>query len=225
MTAAAGNVINDYFDWKTDKVAGKTRWQFSRYLLLVVYALLLVASIGLSFMMLPKMAHQLVLLNHFLLFMYAWQLKSTVLIGNFIIAFLSASTLLMLKLCYDFSDAIAVAFILFSFASSLFREIVKDLQDKEADQKANITTSATTYSLRHNKAILWCVLVVWIVLPLILAILFNQMPFYITAGCNFIACIYLGFLLFSSQENEDFRRLSGYTKATMFIGILTIVFY
>jgi 4-hydroxybenzoate polyprenyltransferase len=145
--AAAGYVENDIFDVAIDninkpesvivnkEISVKKAWIY--FVILQVLALL----IALYFLVFFQNTN--VLYTYFttsiLLFLYAKWLKKSFLIGNLIVSFLCAFTIGILILCKDLvflNDTLLknTDFLMnFAFLITFFREIVKDIEDKDGD--------------------------------------------------------------------------------------------
>lgn len=149
--AAAGYIINNYFDQQIDKINKPHQTiNLKNNQYLVPYYLLNLAGIVLSFLLAKKIQNQAPLyLNTviiFLLFLYSWKLKKTFLVGNLTIAFLSSYTYFFLFYVELISYPLLVQenqlvfclwsgyFIFFCFITSLIREIAKDAQDCLGDK-------------------------------------------------------------------------------------------
>lgn len=147
LVAAAGNIINDYFDIETDKInrpnrpipSGKIseKEALQLYLAFNLIAIIIAGLISL-------MALATVIITISLLFLYSYRLKGTALVGNIVIA-------LCTSLAFVFGGVIvgntAASFIpaLFAFQITLIREILKDVEDLEGDVKSNQITFAGKY--------------------------------------------------------------------------------
>lgn len=177
LTTLAGYVINDYFDRHIDAVNKPTRRVVGRFLApwlaLVLYAGLL-AGVGYLMFRLDG------LLGHpasrwplwlfpgvsALLFLYAWQLKCTPIIGNLLVAALCAAVPVIPLFpenrplwitSFQDGDAIHQAvglvwlYALFAFITTLLREQVKDLEDFPGDAACGCNTLAVVKGLRYAK--------------------------------------------------------------------------
>lgn len=166
--AAAGNVINDYFDRRADKInkpnkvivdkiIGK-RKAMGMHIWLNLLGF--ISSIAASIAARSFWIMLIVLLAIFLLWRYSLSLKGRVLIGNIVVAFLVALAPLIVGFaeyisssyyvaqCGGYADnraslasfEISAAFAGFAFLFTLVREIVKDCQDYEGDRLAGYRT-------------------------------------------------------------------------------------
>ncbi|MDP2385873.1 MAG: geranylgeranylglycerol-phosphate geranylgeranyltransferase [Bacteroidota bacterium] len=194
LIAAAGYIINDYFDLKTDKINHpdtvvldktiKRRWA------LVIHVLFSALGILIALYVAYKAGNVKLALIHVLttglLWYYSTSFKKQLLIGNIIVSLLSAMVPLTVMLFempkvieiyrvmmpyaeLDFSAIykFILAFSLFAFISSLIREIIKDMEDVEGDLETGCNTVPIAWGLKASKAI-----VIGLITNMILILLF-----------------------------------------------------
>ncbi len=189
LIAAAGNIINDYFDTHIDeinkpekvivgkKVPRKTAMTLHQVLtgigaVIALYLAYIVSSIPLAF---------LLLFIPGLLWFYSSVYKRQFLIGNVIIALLCALvplTLVMIEnrfmflvdgerfLAAGISKAawvIVAVFAGFAFMVTLIREIIKDVQDEEGDRELECNTLPIVWGRKWTKVVVSLLLVSTIV--------------------------------------------------------------
>jgi len=144
MATGFGNVVNDIMDVKSDSISHPERPIPSGRIGpidAVVYAILLAAgAISCSLIVGPLFAVA-ALAPIVLLTLYAFCLKGTPLAGNIIVSLLVAYSLVFgsleaARLHHLLIPALLAVLLNFS------REIIKDVQDRDGDSAANITTSA-----------------------------------------------------------------------------------
>jgi len=119
-----------------------------------------------------------------------------------------------------------IAYGLFAFLVSFFREIIKDLEDIEGDEKYGCRTIPIVMGIKRSK-----ILVAFFVVLTILMLAFGQWTF-LNRGWTLVfsyfllvvqlPLIYLIYKLFSSEKREDYHFLSNLCKLIMFAGILSI---
>ena len=171
LIVAAGYIINDIYDIETDKINKKenqiignsisSKSAFNYYYLLnfigVLFGFYIALSIG-------KTAFGFIFIFFaFSLWRYSKQHKTSFATGNFQVAFLTALSIINLIL-FDLvpiginneNGSLMISKIImfyagFSFITTLIREIVKDIEDLEGDQKINAKTLAITYGLKKSK--------------------------------------------------------------------------
>lgn len=180
LVAAAGYIINDYFDLKTDKInrpdtvvldrAIKRRWAMVIHIAFNAIGILLAVYVA------HKAGNIKLALIHVisagLLWYYSTTFKKQLLIGNIIVSFLTALvplTVMLFELpkvidIYDqmlpdmplnFSTLykFILAFSVFAFLSSLIREIIKDMEDEEGDRETGCNTIPIAWGMKAAKAI------------------------------------------------------------------------
>lgn len=162
MIAAAGNIINDYFDVKADRINRpekliitkhiKRRWAIVSHWMLNAVAFLIGMYLSIKYETFSFVFIHLVSIN--LLWFYSMYLKRKALLGNLAIAFLtSLIPILALTFMYfspgehnmlvdpsaingilDVEFALVHLIAFFAFSQNFAREIVKDAQDIEGDK-------------------------------------------------------------------------------------------
>ncbi len=162
LIAAAGNIINDYFDVKADRINKpdkliitkhiKRRWAILTHWIFNGIAFLIAVYLSVKYQSLWFVFIHLLSIN--LLWFYSMLFKRKVLIGNLIIAALTTSVPLLTVVYFkvgnaqhltysefdpdswvsiiDFRLIYLLAF--FAFVQNLAREILKDIQDVRGDR-------------------------------------------------------------------------------------------
>jgi len=169
-TAAAGYAVNDLYDQAIDRVNKPDQMVIGRlmsptgatcaYLGLVTLALGAPMLLGLNFAQLLLKAS---FVANLLLWLYAGWFKKTPLLGNVLVAGLSAAPIWLLGQLYDQPPALIGLFSVFAFFISLIREIVKDLQDRVGDAQNGCFTLALLLGERGTKGVLSLLLLVYTV--------------------------------------------------------------
>lgn len=176
--AAAGNIINDYFDIKADRVNRpdtivigkhiKRRWAIVINWALNTIAFLIALYLGwyyqsVFFVIIPFLAITF-------LWLYSMYFKRQLLIGNMSIALLTSAVILLtahqalcelplivsfssIVILIDYEPAIFLTGLLASFAfiTNFTREIVKDINDVEGDKKIACRTIPIVYGSKVAK--------------------------------------------------------------------------
>lgn len=250
--AAAGNIINDYFDLnidqinKPDKVVVNTvinrRW--------VIFWHMLLSMLGLFFTVyaLPVSLYwHLVLANMgsiLLLWFYSTNFKKQLLVGNVVISLLTAWVILILffskqplqikhLLSVGHSEVrffrLTILYASFAFVISLIREVVKDMEDMEGDRRYGCRTLPIVWGVNAAKLFVAVWLVVLIAALVILQFYVLPMGWWHSALYCLITIIapliWILTRLFKSHTPADFHRLSTVIKFVMLAGILSMVFF
>jgi len=172
LISGGGMAINDYFDYKADKVNKPKRplpsGKISRRNVLIYSLILFILGDSLVFFLNSKMLF-LALFNTFLLLIYSWKLKKIILLGNFTISWLTASIFLFGSLLSGFITATVFILFLMVFSSTIGREITKTIEDVEGDKKINAKTLPI---IAGNNFAAWIA-----VFFIIFAVLFSPIPY------------------------------------------------
>ncbi len=252
LIAAAGYIINDYFDLNIDQVnrPGKVvvnliinrRW--------VIFWHMFLSLLGFFFtgLALPLTEYwHLVLANLvsiILLWFYSTNFKKQLLIGNIVISLLTAWVILIVyfsKYPLHISKLLAidrneirlfrftVLYACFAFVISLIREVIKDMEDVEGDRKYGCRTMPIIWGMNASKVFV----AVWLIV-LVAALIILQLyavPFgwwYSIAYCVLLIIVPLLWILmklFRANSPKEFHVLSIAVKLVMFTGILSMIFF
>jgi 4-hydroxybenzoate polyprenyltransferase len=247
--AAAGNVINDILDVNIDRInkpqrviVGKKISEKAAY---NFYIILNILGVGVGFYLSNLLNHPglaaVFIVISVLLYVYASQLKSVLLVGNILISILVASSLLILILFDIFpaidnelkepqilSSQVILMYAGFAFFINFIREIIKDLLDIDGDKNGGRKTLPIVLGRRRTVNIVF-VLGVIALLGLLLYtyfVLYNyqKVVFY------FVFLVAAPLLFFSikawnAKNNKHFAVLSRILKVVMLAGICSIIFY
>jgi len=252
LIAAAGYIINDYFDINIDlvnKPKGNVvdavvprRWAMALHFVLSGMGLLLSAYIswrtGLWYILLGNFMCVL------LLFGYSVSLKRKLLVGNIIISLLTAWVIIIIciaeiKIATQVAAAVAEAsskiirigilYAAFACISSLIREAIKDIEDLQGDQKYGCRTMPIAWGVNATKVYVAVWLVVILALLVILQIYVFRFEWWWAMAYSIVFIIVplvlLFFRLFKAQTQKHYHQLSNWTKLVMLSGILSMIFF
>ena len=249
LIAAAGYIINDYFDVDIDQVNKSSKVvigvSIKKRSAILLHAILSSAGLALSFYAGYKLNNYYITFFNFLSILFLWLYSTTfkkkLLIGNILISLLTAWVILVLAFAeYRFrissSDIVwqrilKISFIYAGFAwiISLVREVIKDMEDIEGDARFGSTTMPIVWGIPAAKVFAG----VWLVVlsGLVLAIVFYIFQFgwwYISlyAIITIIApCIWVLRKLYSANNSAQYHQLSTAIKLIMLAGILSMIFF
>jgi 4-hydroxybenzoate polyprenyltransferase len=251
LIAAAGYVINDYFDINIDEVNRPHRQVLdkviSRRWAMLWHLILSVVGLGFTALAVDWDTHAYLFLANLCcviaLWIYSTHLKKSLLIGNVLIALLTSWTIWVIFLSrFSWTELmgqptaslqkftrLSILYAGFSFIITLIREAVKDMEDRIGDAKAGCRTLPIVWGFPAAKMYT----AVWtVVLILILSILLAYViPFgWWFASLYMLAALItpLGFFLsklMGAQSPADFSRLSQLLKWVMMAGILSLFFF
>jgi len=247
--AAAGYIINDYFDINIDLVNKPDRLIIGRY---IKRRWAIVLHIALSFVGLVLSAYVgYKLLNFYIplfnliaiaaLWFYSTTFKRKLLVGNILISLLTAWVILVLTFCeYRFHliapgtywkriVKLSMIYAGFAFIISLIREVIKDIEDMPGDAKYNCKTMPIMWGIQVSKVFT----AVWIVV--IIGAAAGIQIYIVQLGWWFSALYSLLFIiiplvwilrkLYLAKSQKDFHELSSAVKIVMFTGILSMIFF
>jgi 4-hydroxybenzoate polyprenyltransferase len=228
MIAAAGYIINDYYDIKIDYVnkpdkvvVGKL---IKRRIVLASHIILNVLGVGIGFYLSLRVG-ALNFLAGFLLWIYSNKLKRMPLIGNLTIAFLTALSIAIIAVYYQRNESLLMAYAVFAFSINLVREIIKDMEDIRGDMRFGSKTLPIVWGLRKTKYFLFVLILIFV---LILFALSSQLGNH-TLNLFFIVLIvpiiYLIYLLYRADSQKRFHQLSTFCKLLMLAGISSMTFF
>ena len=247
--AAAGYIINDYFDENIDLVNKLPKVIIGKFIkrrsAILLHAVLSVIGLLLSLYIGYKLRNPFIPFFNFiaimLLVFYSSTFKKKILIGNIIISLLTAWTILVLTLAeYRFRISphdivwqrlLKVSFIYaaFAFIISLIREVIKDMEDIEGDLRYGCKTMPIVWGLPVSKVFagVWIVVLVGTLVAIQLYII--QLGWWISALYTFalitIPCMWVLKKLYKANTPADFHRLSSVIKLIMLAGIISMLFF
>lgn len=248
--AAAGYIINDYFDLNIDQINKPEKNIFVRVVhrrwAIIWHFIMSMAGITATLIAVGLHKWYLVLANIVcvaLLWLYSTSLKRRLLIGNVVISMLTSWTVLILFFAFtEPRNAIVggdpsvikffrIAFLYagFAFISSLIREAVKDMEDMEGDARYGCRTLPIVAGIRSTKiyVAIWCVVLIAALVVLQLYILQFSWWFAViySAVLVILPLIYLVIKLSGAVNKNDFSYLSRISKLVMLTGIVSMIFF
>ncbi|MBU6324487.1 MAG: geranylgeranylglycerol-phosphate geranylgeranyltransferase [Bacteroidetes bacterium] len=147
--AAAGNVVNDIEGQAADAVNKPERCVVGTVIrprtAWIVYGILLALSIGASWMVDMAFFLFTVAVN-LLLFFYSSDLKGMPPAGNILVALLTGAVVFVSRKGLEDASVLPFSeFTMMAFLLNLSREWVKDVDDREGDERAGLRTMAVVY--------------------------------------------------------------------------------
>jgi 4-hydroxybenzoate polyprenyltransferase len=257
LIAAGGYIINDYFDVRIDVINKPEKVilekEIPRKLAIVVHSVLNVVALGLAAIIAVPARHPewlaLQLVCTGLLWRYSTTWKRQFMIGNVVVALMTALTILAL-IIYEpalqgtktaivpgwhttiyiplkFSLTLGV-FALFAFLLTWMREIVKDMEDYKGDDAEGCVTMPIKWGLRKSIRFTQGLGIVVLVMLIAIMLLLRTIPGGYTSMffvLMFVLIPLLGWIikLASALTAAGFHRASTQLKWHMVFGISTFV--
>ncbi len=251
LIAAAGYIINDYFDLNIDRINKpdkvvvekiiKRRWAIIWHWVLSGMGILI--GFYLSWKLRNIFLGPTNLLCVLLLWLYSTTFKKKLLIGNVLISFLTAWVIGVLYLAefrlHRFVDPdyhgtlsriykFTVLYGAFAFIISLVREVVKDMEDLEGDALYDCRTMPVVWGLNASKFFCFCWLTLLVAALIFIQFYILQFRWWLTIAFTCFTVIYpiLRVLKKMSRATEpaQFHELSVMIKSIMMMGILSMIF-
>ncbi len=260
--AAGGNIINDYFDVKADRVNKPDRLIIDKYIKRRWAIILNWTFNGIGFLIAMYLSIKLdnwwivsiAFLTINLLYFYSAVFKRKFLIGNIVVALLTAIVPIYVYLYLHFSALIKsdvgiywhddyklsaiLIYAAFAFLFNLIREIIKDMADVKGDLLLKSQTLPIRFGFAKTKIVLTILYLITLV-PILLfgrILLFNvdwNAPYLSDGVVIFKLLIFLvgifqsaSFIVLLSKNQRKYYLLSAnLIKIAMLMGILSIYFY
>jgi 4-hydroxybenzoate polyprenyltransferase len=227
LIAAAGYIINDYYDIKIDLVNKPERVVIGkgitrRYALMLHTVLsLLGIAIGLF------LDWRIGIINFssaFLLWWYSNDLKRQPLIGNVVVALLTAMGIIIVDALYQTGNSLIFIYASFAFFMTLIREIIKDMEDLKGDDTFGCRTLPIIWGMRKTKFFIYGIIFLFSLTVIFLNVIFVQLPLYYFLVFLFIPLLWLLVQLVRADTKKDFGWLSNFCKVIMLLGVFSMAF-
>ena len=227
MGSASANAWNDYLDIEIDRVnqphrplpSGQVspqavkRFSFSMAVLSVIVA---------AFINWP--AFVIALAANIMLFIYSWKLKSTVLLGNLIVAFVAASSAVFGGVAAGNAKP-SIWLFLIIFVSILGREVLKTLADYDGDLSESVRTISTVWGKKVARAVFYILALAALSMMLVPYILEVYKPIYgyiVLVGVVPVF-IFVVYRVSQKRSGAQLEKLSQLMKYDFLIWFLAVV--
>lgn len=228
LIAAAGYIINDYYDVKIDLINKPKRVVIGRVLkrrvAMILHTLLNFIGIGLGLFLSIEIA-LLNFVSALLLWAYSNQFKRMVLVGNLSVAFLTGLSIYIVAFHFDPYNSYIIAYSLFAFFVTLIREIIKDLEDLKGDSTFGCRTLPVAYGLRTTKLVIYLATVLLLISLSMLFYFFIDEYITIVSLSLIIPFGFLFYKLSKADTVKEFNYLSNYCKFVMLAGITSMILF
>jgi len=248
--AAAGYIINDYFDRNIDLISKPGKMVVDKIIhrrwAIIWHLVLSISGIAMGFYLdfttktyLVGVANAICVL---LLFIYSISLKRRFLIGNVIISLLTAWVILVVTWCENYhiinnrnglhaEKIIRETFLFagFAFIISIIREVVKDMEDIESDRKYGCRTMPIVWGINPTKVFT----AVWLIVLIVTLCIVQAYAAHLQWWLSIVYCVALIIAplvlmfknLYSAKTSVQFHSLSSLIKLAMLTGILSMIFF
>lgn len=225
---AAANTINDYYDFRIDKInkpgrpipSGLIGLRPARAAAIIEYVL----GVFLGGMISTEMLLMAAFFSA-LSFFYSAYLKRTILWGNFAVSLSTAAVFIYGGLAVR-RPIHAVVPAIFAFFYHFGREIIKDMQDMKGDSKNAAHTFPVKFGIDPAIRLIWInfsLLTLLTILPYWIK-WYSLAYFLIVILGMYPAIFYVLISITRNTESKHLGHISNLLKADMFIGLLAIYF-
>ena len=225
ILAAAGYIINDYFDQKIDLINRPDQVVVGIHLR---RRRALIAHMGLSILavMIGLWTDLwLGLLNFFASFMlwiYSSYFRRILLLGNILVGLMHVMIILVVAVYFQIYNIYLLAYCLFTFLIIFIREVVKDLRGIKGDTIHGAKTISVIWGIRTAKKLIYTSLFC----AIILMTYFLEGSFNVDSGIYFLVFLpLLGWFIFrlrSADTQAHYRSLKKSIDLIILFGILSI---
>lgn len=228
LIAAAGYLINDYYDIKIDYINKPDRVIVGKLLkrryVMIAHTLLNILGIGIGFYLSLEVGI-INFLAAFLLWWYSNQLKRLPLIGNLVVAMLSGLSIWIVSVYFPQNQLLVYTYAVFAFAISLVREIIKDIEDMQGDASFGCKTLPILLGVRYTKLFLYFLSAIFIFLLFFMAGMLGNKTLIAYFLILIIPITYFILRLVNADTKKKFSFLSDFCKLLMLSGILSMAFF
>ena len=232
---AAGNVINDYFDYQIDLVnkperpipSGRISLKNGRNYAYLLFGLGTLFGFLISYLTNNWIPFFIVLLADVVLYLYAYKLKSTPLIGNLAVGFMTGFGFVFGGFTLNNPNIIITSIYLgfFAFVMTTARELVKDIEDIEGDKSEGAKTLPILYGKKIT-AILAFILII-IDCALCPVLYYNNIfgvYYLIIIAIAVLLFLYSGILILKNQDKTTAGKVSKNLKIGMLMAFISFIF-
>ena len=252
LIAAAGYIINDYFDINIDIINKPDKMVLDKIInrrwAMAWHTIFNMAGVSIGFIVAWRIGQIYLgftqVFCSLLLWFYSTSFKRQVLIGNVMISFLTALAVVVVgfyeKQIYESFEAIMSpvgrkliqiigVYALFAFMISLVREIVKDLEDMIGDSKDGCRTIPIVWGVQPAKNLCYGLLLALQVLIMLTEIRIAFLGWYFAIIYLVVLvqlpCLYIYLQLRKAHLPEHYHKVSTLVKVIMLTGILSMLFF
>ena len=233
--AAAGYLINDYFDVQRDALNNKTKEALAflrnNKLFWLIYILLNLVGLLAAWMIQFKLIYIFVVIQ-LLLFVYSYSWKDLPILGNVTISTIVALAILLVRWVHpDLKLNLLLFYSLFAFFSTWIREMIKDIEDFAGDSEVGSRNLIQLMGIKKS------LFLIRILILFVLATLFTSWELigsFFHAPLSWVVLIYglvcivlpMVFQLIISYHNyPNYKLMSTLSKYAMITGILSMLFF
>jgi 4-hydroxybenzoate polyprenyltransferase len=242
LIAAAGYMINDYFDIGIDAINKPERVTIEKifkrrtiivwHIVLNVIALLMVTNIALHYLQLRYILLQLI--SIFLLVVYSTTFKRKLIVGNFVISILTALSLFTIA-AYEpafpifnlglYPVVLFWLYVFFAFLITFSREVIKDIEDIKGDDAQHCKTIPLVWGIQAAKNVVYVLIALLLMLLLVVCFYQSRGSMFLIASITTImlSLLVVVYKIHQATNTIHFHTISTYLKWITLAGILSLL--
>jgi len=225
LIAAAGYIVNDYYDVKIDYINKPERVvigrSITRRFAILFHVLFSAIGILIGFYLSLTIAAVNVL-SVFLLWLYSNNLKRQPFVGNLAVALLTGTSVYVVDLLYQTHSPLVVIYALFAVFMTLVREIIKDIEDLKGDNTFGCKTLPIILGIRKSKVIIYVILAIFSGSVVVLNKLYEILPHQSYLLFLFVPLGWFVVRIYQADTRRDFSWSSTFCKIIMLVGIISM---
>lgn len=227
LVSSSANAWNDYLDVEIDRVnqpkrplpAGQVSPKAAKWFSFILAGFSIIVA---AFINLPSLI--IVIGANILLYIYSYRLKSTVLLGNLTVAFISAMSAVAGGVAAGNPRPTFWLFLVI-FVAILGREVLKTMADYEGDLKESVRTISTVWGKRTARMVFYILIVATLITMLLPYLLEVYQPIYaylILLGV-FPVIIYIAYRVGKSRNGPQLEKMSQLMKYDFLFWFLAVI--
>ena len=211
---SAGNVINDYFDYEIDLInkpsrpipSGRISLKNGRNYGYFLFLLGTICGFLISYLTNNWIPFLIVVFADIVLYLYAYKLKTTPLIGNLCVGFMTGFGFLFAGFSINNPHIIWISAILgfFAVVMTIAREIIKDIEDIEGDESTGAKTLPILIGKKIPAYIAFILIIIDVILcPLLYFYNIFTILYLVIIAVAIALFVYSAILILKSQDKEN----------------------
>lgn len=227
MIAAAGYIINDYYDQKIDMINRPDKVVvgiiFKRRLALISHSALNLSGILIGFY-LDVFIGAIHIFSSFILWFYSNHLRRIPFLGNLVIATMTGLALVIVNVYFRTYSPLTILYAFFAGTITMIREIIKDIEDVKGESAFGCVTVPVIWGIRGAKFVIYGITLVGIFLLLTFLIKYENQILWIYFVSLTPFFIWFLFKLINADRQSEFKFLHQFCNWIIFSGLISILF-
>jgi 4-hydroxybenzoate polyprenyltransferase len=226
LIAAAGYLINDYYDVKIDLINKPKRVVVGKLLkrrvIMITHIILNFIGIALGFY-LSIIVGLVTIFSAFFLWWYSNYLKRLPFVGNLVVALITSLSLFIVAIYFRLDNTVILVYSGFALLFTLVREIIKDLEDLRGDATHGCMTLPIIWGLRPTKNFLYFIISIILVGLIYVSVTISNFKLSVASGVMVGLVLLFIYFLKTADTKKHFAKLSLFCKLLMVLGVFSLL--